>query len=64
MIAEALARCGEVKYGAVESMASLAKCVGGIVRNVIGKANEVEVSAAQSSPCHRPQLERSDAREI
>ena len=43
VVMEALARCGEVKYGAVEAMGTLAKCVGGMVRNVIGKANEIEV---------------------
>ena len=42
-VVEALARCGEVKYGGVEAMCTLAKSVGGMVRNVIGKANEVEV---------------------
>ena len=43
VIIEALARCGEVKYGGVEAMDTLTKCVGGMVRNIIGKANEVEV---------------------
>ena len=43
VLIEALARCGEVKYGGVDAMDSLAKCVGGMVRNIIGKANEVEV---------------------
>ena len=43
VVLEALCRCGEVKYGGVAAMDSLAKCVGGIVRNVSGRANEVEV---------------------
>ena len=43
VLLEALCRCGEVKYGGVVAMDSLAKCVGGMVRNVTGKANEVEV---------------------
>ena len=43
VVMEALARCGEVKYGSVAAMGALAKCVGGMVRNIIGKANEIEV---------------------
>ena len=37
VLIEALARCGEVKYGGVEAMDTLAKCVGGMVRNIIGQ---------------------------
>ena len=43
VLIEALARCGEVKYGGVAAMDGLGRCVGAMVRNIIGKANEVEV---------------------
>jgi hypothetical protein len=55
VVTEALARCGEVKYGGVDAMGGLAKCVGGMVRNV--SAAGVEPSPLPSaSPASPEQL--------